>query len=216
MDEQQFGKGVDPREYAEAGLARAYAVRDLALLYGSQGRVMDEQQREQKAAELLDRIREATERLQPWHRFQHDLRQAMRQARAQAIAELGYDPAPPRPRPRAPKVAGVTARCGRCSRSLGHHAPALAILERVDGPQRWVIRKIATWGRDFADEDSPRAEHRILPGAEDAISGERRLRRPDGIQLACRRCRHKPRRKSADLHREADEAVAKGQDYFYV
>jgi hypothetical protein len=73
-------------------------------------------------------------------------------------------------------------------------------------------------GRDFEKEDSPRAESRILHSAEGepVVSGDRRLRRPDGIQLACRRCPHKPRRKFADLHREADQAVAKGRDYFYL
>jgi hypothetical protein len=123
-------------------------------------------------------------------------------------------------RERAPKIAGVAARCGPCFRSLGRRAPALLILEPVDAPHRWLIHQVATWGR--SDPSGTRSEY--LPG-QHARSWSRILRGRTPaeyeawgtkLHIACRRCPNKPRVAAHTLCAEADRAVAKGRDYFFV
>jgi hypothetical protein len=109
----------------------------------------------------------------------------------------------------AQRVAGVTVRCQPCSRSLGRRAPALVILERAEEPDRWSIHQVATWGRrESYEEGSPRARRRLH-------SGGPYTPRSLGLELACRRCPHKPRVRVRTLYALADQAVAKGRDYFY-
>jgi hypothetical protein len=156
---------------------------------------MDEQ-RKRLVADLVDEFREVTKQLRPLERLQREERRAQ-------------GPRGMKRQPRAPKIPGVTVRCKPCSRSLGHHAPGLAVLERVEGPRPWQVREMATWGRAFAEPGSPRPNRILSPVGYQDVSG-------NGIQLACRRCRHKPRVSLRDLCGRADRALAEGQAYFYL
>jgi hypothetical protein len=143
---------------------------------------MDEQQRAKVAEE-----RELLELASVLDREEHHQRRARRRTEGQ----------------RPPKVSGVAWRCEPCSRSLGRHTPALAILERVDGPRPWVIRKLATWGQAWDEPGKPRVQSRMLSPHTQTND------------YACRRCRYKPRVKAPELFALADRAHAEGRDYFY-
>jgi hypothetical protein len=108
---------------------------------------------------------------------------------------------------RAQKFEGITFRCKPCSRSLGHHAPALAILERVEGPRRWAVHQVVTWGRGPKFHKT-----RLHPGSVRILTDVLRRDGPvyngGGVELECRRCPNKPRCSARTLYTLADQATA--------
>jgi hypothetical protein len=149
---------------------------------------MDEQQQAfiRRGRVLLEQVR----------RDRHETRELHRAI----VAALGYDPFRQQ---RPPRIEGVAWRCEPCSRSLGRHAPALVIFERVDGPRPWVIHMVTVSGREGL-AGRPRAQDRIVEGYTETNN-----------RYVCRRCRYRPRVKAPELFALAAQAHAAGQDYFY-
>jgi hypothetical protein len=164
-----------------------------------------EQQAEavERIADPVQRVKAAQELLHEIDAFQAALRR-----------EAGIPRARPQQRARAERIEGITFRCRPCSRSLGHHAPALAILERVEGPRRWAVHKVLTWGQGLGDsEEGRRTGGRII---RDVFSPDGAWNTARGIELECRCCPHKPRKAARDLYALADEAVDKGRQDVFV
>jgi hypothetical protein len=144
----------------------------------------------------------------------------------------------------APIRYDVAVRCGPCHRSLGRQAPALAFLERLPESdhrqRRWALYRVDhrgilagardNQGGDVISSDSwnklravglalqegrpppdPRGLGRVGLVEPVGVYG-----RGKGIELACRRCRHKPQRKLRTLYALAERALDKDEREIYL
>jgi hypothetical protein len=132
----------------------------------------------------------------------------------------------------------VTFRCEPCVRSLGRRAPALAVLGRRNG--RWAIFPIDRRGILAAVRAGQSMDPLSAKAASSLGTARHALRdggplpdpktlgrvgmwvhapdggRGKGIELACRCCRRRVRRKHAWYYREAERALAEGRADVFV
>jgi hypothetical protein len=126
----------------------------------------------------------------------------------------------------------VTLRCRSCAQQLGRSSPALAVVDFSLGEPHgehviWRIRRITAWQRDrqrFGDPPRPgggdpladRAQWESVATVVTDAQGQRSIRQPKGVELACPRCPHRPRKRQRDLFELAERALAEGQAEVYL
>lgn len=110
-----------------------------------------------------------------------------------------------------PRSAEVTVRCDPCTRRRGHlrTIPAMVVLSRQPipgepGRHLWMVRPV---DRLVATHGAP-----MLPGVRSGTL----YGRGGGVELHCRACGHRPRKRLRDLYADADLALAEGRAEIYV
>ena len=123
-----------------------------------------------------------------------------------------------------PSSGIVTLRCRSCAQQLGRSSPALAVVDFSTGEHViWRIRRITAGQRDRrVIGGDPPSFSRIDPHADRSrwesvatiatdAQGGRSIRQPKGIELACPRCPHRPRKRQRDLFELAERTLAEGR-----
>jgi hypothetical protein len=114
----------------------------------------------------------------------------------------------------------VALRCDRCARDLGGSAPVLAFAGGVPQSDRWVLIDLGQRRPTRASSIPTPPPYPGFTGAVGGLGGRRvdqhTVRRGRGLQLACRRCSHRPRVAYRHLLELAVQAAAAGRRDAYV
>jgi hypothetical protein len=110
----------------------------------------------------------------------------------------------------------VTVRCRPCAQQLGRSSPTLAVVEFSPEKVVWRPKRVSAKRRDMkrVDGDNPLAERAWWVSV--ATTDRQTIRTPKGVELACPRCPHRPRKRQRDLFELAERALAEGRTEIYV
>jgi hypothetical protein len=121
-----------------------------------------------------------------------------------------------------PSSGIVTVRCRSCAQQLGRSSPTLAVvdLSRPGDHSIYRIKRVTAGQRD--PEDPPRdplADRAWWVSVASVVTdaeGRRSIRQPKGVELACPRCPHRPRKRLRDLFELAERALADDRAEVYL
>jgi hypothetical protein len=116
----------------------------------------------------------------------------------------------------------VTVRCRSCAQRLGRSSPTLAVVgfSRPGDHSIYRIKRVPAGQADPADPPTdPLADRAWWVSVASVVTdarGKRSIRQPKGVELACRECPHRPRKRQRDLFKLAEQALAEGRTEIYV